>query len=155
MGAEDWEGMGAFIIWVDAGGGACSNMYVLNLKASFLPVETSTCSLNHTKVVSPKLQHSTWMDNPVCCSGSWAPPLPYVHLVSTLYPPCIHLAPDVIQCFQAFPILTFRQSPTLMYYCERKWKVNREGLEMRLYETVSWSIFSQIRRSGMYHSRPM
>ena len=61
-------------------GGACWNMYVLNLKASFLPVETSTCSLNHTKVVSPKLQHSTWMDNPVCCFGSWAPPLPYVHL---------------------------------------------------------------------------
>jgi len=58
-------------------------MYALNLKASFLLVNTS--SFNHTKVVSLKLSHSAWTDNPVCCSGSWAPPSlcpPRVNLMS-------------------------------------------------------------------------
>ena len=49
---------------------------ILNLKASFLPVKTS--SFHHAKVWSPKMWYiAQWM---VLCA-SWAPP-PYIHLAS-------------------------------------------------------------------------
>ena len=52
MGVEDWEGLGAFIIRVDAGrGGGVMFKYVCTkLESKFL-----TCQ---DEVVSPKLQHS-------------------------------------------------------------------------------------------------
>ena len=80
--AKNGKGLGAFITWVDArcmdvgGRGLYSNMYVLNLKASFSPVKTS--SFGYANVWSPKLQ----TDDPVPCFGRWVPP-PYVHLTST------------------------------------------------------------------------
>jgi len=63
MGMEEWQKLkpersrsNYHISWreVDVGGrGRYSNMYVLNLKVSFLPVKMS--SFDHVKVWSPKL----------------------------------------------------------------------------------------------------
>ena len=107
--AKNGEGPRAFITWVDRGGrrgrGRCSNMYLLNLKASFSPVKVS--SFDHAHIWCPKLWYSARVDDPVHCFGSWAPPL--------LHPPRIHLTSFTWWMLPGLP----RSSPAV-YYCECK-----------------------------------
>ena len=87
------------------GRGWYSNIYVLNLKASFLPVKTS--SFHHTKVWNTK--HSRVLERMVLCIVLAVGSLPpYVHLVSTTRPP------EVIHVMNA---------PNLPCNCECKGKI--------------------------------
>ena len=83
-------------------------MYILNLKASFLPVKTS--SFNHANIWNPKLWQKAWTNDPVRCFGSWTPstscPPDIIHVTNTHRPPSFFA----------------------MYYCERKQR--RPGNEM-------------------------
>ena len=124
-GAEDqWKngGLGAFIMWVDArwtwGGGAdiqiCTHW---NLKASFLPVKTS--SFVHANVWSSNCGRAfEWIIQCIVLVVGPLPPMstsppPLVHLLSTW-----HHSHD--EYSQAFPIFHRFSSPT--YYCEDKWR---------------------------------
>ena len=86
--------------------GRYSNMYVLNLKVSFLPVKTS--SFDHTNVWSPKLQWNARTDDPVH-SLFWQLG------TSPLHPPCVHLTSFTWWMLPGLPHLLLA-----VYYCECK-----------------------------------
>ena len=108
-------------------------MYVLNLKASFLPVKKRLSVQNCSTALDWTIQCVFWQLGPS--------------------PPCIHL-----MSFNASRPSHFNFSPVSHSHVLLRTQIEGKRGEawkrgyMRL---LVESIFSQIHRSGMYHSRPM